>query len=151
MATLRKWQPVNRRPVAKTISPDKVLVMCGAAVFGILVFAFLQPEQPRQSAQDTAAKPAQSPAARDRALQEAQRKETEQRTRQAAQIKAEQTRQQANMFNQRYNTDRTPVGTVNPGSPDAQPMTQGFAVVKPALPPGQTGSGFREVKWGKQP
>ncbi len=151
MATLRKWQPVNRRPVARTVSPDRILVIGGAIAFGIAVFSFLQPEQPRQNAQEMAAKPAQTPAARDRALQEARRRETETRAQQTAEIKAEQTRQQANMFNQRYNTDRTPVGTVNPGSPDAQPTTQGFAVVKPALPPGQTSSGFREVKWGKQP
>ena len=157
MATLRKWQPVQRRAQARAIAPDKILVICGAAAFGLTIFSLLQPDLTRQQDSQVVAAPA--PNLRERTTAEAQRRdaqqraETQERERQRAAIKAEQTRQQANLFNQRYNTDRMPVGSVNIEgvNTDMGPVTpaarQGFSVVKPSSPSGQSGHGFREVKW----
>lgn len=149
MATLRRWQQVQRRPQKRMFSLDRLLVMGGAAAIGFAVFSALQPA-PQPGGQIAPGSPEarrieqQQAAARA----QAQRAEEAERIRQRATLKAEEARRQANIFNQRYNTDRMPTGSVNAGAPDA-PAPQGFSVVKPALPPGQTGGGFREVKWGK--
>lgn len=151
MATLRKWQPVQqRRPSKSAFSIERILIICAAVAVGITVFMMLQPDKPAQSVILPGSPEAvRAEAEHNRARAEATRIEQAERERQQAIIREQQRRQQADMFNQRYNTDRTPVGSVG-GETPAAPAPQGFSVVKPALPPGQSGGGFREVKWPKQ-
>jgi len=79
--------------------------------------------------------------------------EQAERDAQLARLKGERAREQAAMFDRRYNTDRTPVGSTGiegPASPRAP--SPGFTVVRPALPAGSPAAGqpqgFRELpKW----
>ncbi len=148
MATLRKWQPAPRRPAKKMISPDRYLVIGGCCAFVLALFLVAGPGT------RTSPGPVDSAhIARERAsIAAAQKAEAEQRARLQARMREEQRQEQARIFNQRYNTDRMPTGSVAAGeSVDTSPPKLGFKVVKPALPPEQTGGGFREVKMGKQP
>lgn len=149
VATLRKWQPVQRRRQPSFMQPDRILAICGAAGFGLMIFALVYPGPSRPPEAPVAARNAT--AERERARADALRQEAAQRESQRATLQQENSRQQAVIFNQRYNSDKTPTGSVNSGaasSPASSQTSPGFHVVKPALP-GATPGGFREVKWNR--
>ena len=146
MATLRRWQPAPRRQQKSAPSPERILMLCGCAAFAVAMYALMQP-----SASNMPNRAEEARIASERIKQEAAAKKAEAEARRQAQgrIRIEQREEQARMFNQRYNTDRMPVGSVNAGASEPSPAPSGFTVVKPALPPEQTGGGFREVKMRK--
>lgn len=130
------------------MSPDRILVLCVSLAVGVTVYMNLRPSaQPVQQGADPAL------AARIEAEKTQARIASDaERSQRTAAERERQARRQADLFNQRYNTDRTPVGSV--GGPDPSPAptpkpAQGFSVVTPAVPPGHTG-GFREVTWTKK-
>lgn len=153
MATLRKWQPARRKPQPRMMSPDRILVVCVALAVGVAVFVNLRPHGPSSGETADPALSARIEAEKTQARAEARRAEEQERARQSAAARERQLKQQAEIFNQRYNTDRTPVGSVGAAEPAPVPTPpakpQGFSVVTPALPSGQTGGGFREVIWNK--
>ncbi len=146
MATLRRWQPAPRGQQKSAVSPERILMMCGCGAFAVAMFVLMQPSN--SSLQNRAE---EERIVSERIEKEAAAKKAEAEARQRAQgrIRLEQREEQARLFNQRYNTDRTPVGSVSAGAHETSPAPTGFAVVKPALPPEQAGGGFREVKMRK--
>lgn len=122
-------------------------MVSGIAAF-CATFLFLMPSGPMRNGTERSEE-ARAAEERAKALAAAQKAEAEERARALARIRLEQRNEQARMFSQRHNTDRTPVGTVGASAPAAAPPPTGFSVVRPALPPGQSGGGFREVKIGR--
>ena len=128
------------------MSPDRIIILSVSAIFGLVIFNQMHQSKPSEPA--PAIDFAQQNAERARALETARKAEEADRERRAIALREEQRARAAQMFNQRYNTDRTPIGSIG-GESTREPAPQGFSVVKPALPPGQSGGGFREVRWPK--
>lgn len=159
MATLRKWQPARVAP-QRSKTPERVLVCMAAATAAYFAWTMTTPVNrpaPEQSAS------AQTPTQLQRAERERERmalavarekyeREQAERSSNVAKLKAEQARAQAALFQQRYGTDRMPVGSLNASDP-AAPRSPGFTEVKPGLTATMPGAshpafGFREIrKW----
>lgn len=118
LATLRKWKPVDRRPRGRGLTVENTFAAFGFAAIAFVTWT-LMPKTPAAPASFPETARRVDEAERARSLAEARRIEDELRQRQQAAIKAEKAREQAALFNQRYNTDRMPVGSVNGGPAEA--------------------------------
>ncbi len=161
MASLRKWQPARVAP-QRSRMPERILVCMAAATVGYFVWQATSPNTARhQEVQRATSQVQMQRAEREReraALAEARaayEREQAERAAHMAKIRAGQSREQAAMFERRYNTDRMPVGSTVQASPAPQ-RSSGFVEVKPGLPAaGPSGAapvfGFRELpKWRPQ-
>lgn len=160
MATLRRWQPARVQKRKQT--PEKILIIAAAVTVGYLVWGALAPSPNRQEArQMTPAEIQRAERQREQAALAAARAkhlaELAERETHVRKLRAEQAREQAAMFERRYNTDRTPVGSTGlESAPAAPPVSPGFREVKPGLAAGSpaasaAGLGFRELpKWRAQ-
>lgn len=147
MATLRKWRPVEPRRQASFLNAERMILFGGCATFG-LAAALLLPPGERSEATASAPRPALHKSAATHAAQ-AQRAEAALRERERARLRIEHTREQAALFEERYNTDRTPTGAIenyDPARAAPPAVSPGFQEVKapPASP------GIREISGWKK-
>ncbi len=142
MATLRKWRPVEPQRKKSFLTVERGIILAGCGAFGLAI-AMMTPGADPATTAAIAHNNAQSLA---RTAAEAKRAEAALRERERARLRQEHAREQAVLFQERYNTDRTPTGSVETDGPATAPASPapafGFQEIKP---PPMSAGGMREI------